>query len=120
MSLREPAGQIGWGLVALFAFIIVWTSVLWIRMTKPSRLEPQTDVTRACDFSGDVSQMFERERHIYSMQNEGFARAFEAANASARWTDEDQARSRRVTPIVGAVFLLALMGIAALLAIYRV
>jgi len=51
-------------------------------VTKPSRLEPQTEITRACDFSADVSQLFARERRLYAMRNETFAKAFEAANAS--------------------------------------
>jgi hypothetical protein len=115
LSLAEPAGQIGWGIVALMAFIIVWTSVLWWRVTRPGRLEPQTEITRACDFSGNVSQMFERERHIYAMKNEVFARAFEAANIGVRWTEADQAKSRRLTPLIALAFLLAIIGLAALL-----
>ena len=115
LSLAEPAGQIGWGLVALMAFIIVWTSVLWWRVTRPGRLEPQTEITRSCDFSGDVSQMFERERHIYSMRNETFARAFETANLDARWTDADQARSRRLSPLIALGLLLALAAVATVL-----
>lgn len=119
LSLSDSAGQAGWGLFALMVFIMVWTTVIWFRSTVTQRLEPQTEITRACDFSGNVSQIFERERHIYAMRNEAFARAFEAANAGARWTEADQARSRRLTPIYAGLFLLVLAGIATLLTIYR-
>ena len=119
MTLADPAGRIGWGLFALMVFIIVWTTVLWWRMSARSRLEPQTDITRACDFSGDVSQMFEGERHIYALQNETFAQAFEAVNADRRWTEEDQARLRRLTPLYALAFLVVLGGVAAALTLFR-
>ena len=112
LTLAEPAGRIGWGLFGLMLFVIVWTAGLWWRMSRPSRLEPQTEITRACDFSGDVKQMFERERHLYAMRNETFAQAFEAANRDRVWTEADQAKSRRLTPIVALGLLLLLAGVA--------
>ena len=119
LSLTDPAGQMGWGLFALMLFIIVWTTVLWWRTTAPSRLEPQTEITRACDFSADVSQMFEGERRIYAMRNEAFAQAFEAANAERRWTEADQARSRRRASVLALVFLVGLAGIVGAIALFR-
>ena len=119
LSLTEPAGQIGWGLFALMLFIIVWTTVLWWRTTTPSRLEPQTEITRACDFSADVSQMFEGERRIYAMRNETFAQAFEAANADRRWTEADQARSRRWAPVLALALLVGLAGIVGVIALFE-
>lgn len=104
-------GWIAWGLPALFLFIIVWTSFLLWRMARERDLPPQTEITGACDFSGNVSQLLERERHIYRLRNETFAQALTKLNPDRVWTDADQAGSRRrmhMTAIVGlAVIVLA-------------
>ncbi len=118
-SLAEPAGQAGWGLFALMIGIIVWTLVLWWQTTKPSRVPPQSEVTRACDFSRDVSEFFERERHIYAMRNEAFADALASLNPSHVWTDAEQARSRRLQPIYAIAVLVLVVGAAAVLAVLR-
>lgn len=118
-SLLEPAGRWAWGFFALMMAALVWTVGLWWRMSKPSRIEPQTDITQACDFSRDVSGMLERERHIYAMKTQAFADALASLNADRVWTAEDQARSRKVQPILALGFLLALVAVAALLGVFR-
>ena len=62
MPLTNPGGALGWGLFALLAATSVWSVFLMWQTTRASRLDPQTDVTRSCDFSEDVSEFFEPER----------------------------------------------------------
>ncbi len=102
--------QMAWGLPALMAGIFIWSLIAGWRSTAADRLEAQTDVTRACDFSDDVSWLFEGERRIYSMRNETFARSFADANRDQVWTAADDARTSRrmviglvAAGVVGAV-----------------
>ena len=87
--------QLVWGLPALMAGIFIWSLIQGWRSTRADRLEAQTDVTRSCDFSDDVSWLFDGERRIYSMRNEAFARAFTDANRDRLWTAADDARTSR-------------------------
>jgi hypothetical protein len=84
-----------WGLPALFAFILLWCLVIAWWSSRAARVERQTEVTQACDFSDDVSCFWERERRIYALRNASFARAFADTNASRAWTDDDDRRSHR-------------------------
>lgn len=118
-SLSEPGGRVGWGLFALIIGGLVWTLGLWWRSSAPSRIESQTEITKACDFSRDVSQMFERERHIYAMRNDAFAAAFRSLNADRAWTEQDQARSRRLQPIYAIGLFVLLVGVAAIVGVFR-
>jgi len=85
-----------WGLPALFAFILLWCLVIAWWSSRAARVERQTEVTRACDFSDDVSWFWERERRIYALRDERFARAFADANARRVWTVDDDLRSHRI------------------------
>ena len=100
-----------WGLPALFGFIFLWCVVIAWWSSRAARVEKQTDVTLACDFSDDVSWMWERERRIYALRNERFARAFADANASRVWTADDDRRSSRILTAS-----LAVAGVAAAIA----
>jgi hypothetical protein len=103
ISPSEPYARYAWGIPGLFLFICIWCLVLAWDMTRAGRVEPQSDVTRACDFSDDVSWLFERERRIYSMRHETFARAFADANRERVWTaDDDKRTSRRMLALVAA------------------
>lgn len=73
--------------------------------TRPDRFEPQSDITKSCDFSTNVSLEFTGQRHIYSLRNKAFADAFIAANRDRVWTREDQVRSSWRTAYLGAIFL---------------
>jgi len=84
-----------WGLPGLFAFILLWCLVIAWWSSRAARVERQTEVTRACDFSDDVSWFWERERRIYALRDESFARALADANGDRVWTDDDDRRSRR-------------------------
>ena len=80
-------------------------------------LEPQTDVTRSCDFSEDVSYFFERERRIYALINKAFAEALAALNAERAWTAADQSRSKKLALVAAVLTLAVVGGVAALLAL---
>ena len=85
-----------WGLPALFAFILLWCLVIAWWSSRAVRVDKQTEVTLACDFSDDVSWFWERERRIYALRDERFARAFADANAGRVWTVDDDRRSHRI------------------------
>ena len=112
MSLADPGGRIGWSLFALMVVGFCWSVYVTWQSTRASRLEPRTEITRACDFSEDVSYFFEKERRIYAMRNEQFARALAALNATRAWTEADQARSRKLS-FVSAILILAVLGVGA-------
>ena len=110
--------QLGWSLIGLLAFGVIWTpGIIWW-MTRPDRLEPRTDVTRACDFSGNVAMPFERARHIFSLRNESFAAALAAVNRGRVWTAGDQSRSWNRSAVFAAVCLSILLAARLLLWIY--
>lgn len=99
-SWADPAGRLGLSLTALAGFGAVWTIGLAWMLTRPQHVEEQTEITRACDFSDDVSQPFERQRRIYALRDRTFAEALAAANRDRVWTDEDQASSRRWSTVI--------------------
>ena len=92
------------GLIVLWCLVIAWWS------SRAERVERLTEVTKACDFSDDVSWIWERERRIYALRNERFARSFAEANASRAWTEDDDRRSARTLTLA-----LAVGGVAAVL-----
>lgn len=106
-SLGDAAAPYRWWLPALFGGILVWSVVVAWHASRASRVEKQSDVTRACDFSDDVSWFWERERRIYSMRHRAFADAFADANRDREWTAGDDERSRqrmmRGAAVTGAV-----------------
>ncbi len=102
----------GWGIRLFLAAALAWcVFVLW-SSTRPSRLDPQTEVTRACDFSDDVSGYFEQERRIYSIRNKAFADRMAAMNADRVWTAGDQKRSMKMQFVLAVLMLAALAAIA--------
>lgn len=84
-----------WGLPALFALGLVWCLVIAWWSSRAARVEKQTEVTRACDFSDDVSWFWERERRIYALRNQQFAQALADANRGRTWVEDDDRRSHR-------------------------
>lgn len=103
----------GWGIPVSLAAALAWcVFVLW-RSTGPSRLDPQTEITRSCDFSEDVSGFLETERRIYALRNKAFADRMAARNADRMWTAGDQTRSRTVQFALAALMLAALAALAA-------
>lgn len=102
-SLTDPRNRSAWEFVALPLLGLAWSLGLAWRLTLPSRIPPQTEVTLACDFSNDVSELYERERHIYAIRNETFAAALVQANQRRVWTPDDQARALSIHRAVAAV-----------------
>lgn len=108
LSFGAPGALAAWGLPAAMAFGFVWCLFLaWIT-TRSSRVESQTNVALACDFSDDVSRFFERERHIYAIRDANFFTAFASANRDRVWSESDDARSSGHT-----LAIIAMAGIAA-------
>jgi hypothetical protein len=87
--------------------MIALALAIWLAFwyTRPDRFEPQTAITKACDFSTNVSRDFGPKRHIYSLRNKVFADAFIAANRDRIWTREDQERTSWRTAYLGAIFI---------------
>jgi hypothetical protein len=116
--VRRPLTDAGvltdWGLFILFVATSLWSLFLMWRTTLDRRLDPQTEVTRACDFSGDVSNFFEGERRIYKIRNSAFAGAMAELNADRVWTAENQARSKRIGFAVAVVTVVVLAALAVL------
>jgi hypothetical protein len=107
IALADTSGTVAarylFAVPALFGAIFVWCLVIAWYSSRYSRVDKQTEVTRACDYSDDVSWLWERERHIYAMSNERFARAFADRNAHRMWTARDDKRSSRYRTTVYAV-----------------
>jgi hypothetical protein len=99
----DPNTKYLFGVPALFGAILVWCLVVAWYSSRSCRVERQTDVTRACDYSDDVSWFWERERRIYAMSSERFARAFAGANADRVWTTHDDRRSSQRRTMAFAV-----------------
>ena len=102
----DMASRYIWAMPALFAFILVWCVAIAWWSSRSIRVERQTEVTKACDFSDDVSRLWERERRIYALRNERFARALTDLNAGRVWTPDDDLRSYRIWSAVLAVGLI--------------
>jgi hypothetical protein len=104
-----------WGMPALFGIIFVWCLVVAWFSSRAARVDRQTEITRACDFSDDVSWFWERERRIYALRNERFARGFADANARRLWTEDDDRRSSRIfttsLAVLGVVAVVIWMGV---------
>ena len=106
MKPGDQGPWVPWGLTGLFAFGFLWSLAGAWGATRSSRIEKQTEVTKACDFSDDISDMFGGERHIYTVRDRGFAESLAALNPDRIWTDEDDRKvSRRWGFIAGALLL---------------
>ena len=102
----DLASKYIWGMPALFAFILAWCVAIAWWSSRSVRVERQTEVTKACDFSDDVSRIWERERRIYALRDERFARAFAEVNAHRAWTADDDRHSDRMFGLALAVGLI--------------
>jgi hypothetical protein len=101
------ARTLGLAIFGFFALAWVASAVEVCRQTRRFRVPPPTTVTRACDFSDDLGNLFEGERRVYAIRDPAFAEALVAANQDRVWTSGDRARSRwRWGVIAGAVMAL--------------
>lgn len=66
---------------ALSSIIGAWWSFRFERMPK------QTEITRACDFSDNLGNIFIGQRRVFAIRNPRFAEAFAAANRERLLTD---------------------------------
>jgi hypothetical protein len=99
LLLETPPADAGWPVVAtvfgFFALVAVGSAVAIVRETRRFRVAPQTEITRACDFSDNLGNVAAGTRHAYTIKDPDFARAFAAANAARLWDDAAKARARR-------------------------
>lgn len=105
VSSFSKEALLAWGIPAFFGASFLWSLFLLWQVAIRKRTPPQTEITLACDFSEDVSQPFERERHIYAMRNKAFADGLATLNPDRVWTDQDQASSRRKSNVLAVVLL---------------
>lgn len=91
------AALLFFGLVVGFALLGIACGWAAMRQSHRYRVTEQTTVTSAFDFSDDLSQTFERERHTYILRNSRFAEAFVAVNASRVWDRQSRGRSARAS-----------------------
>jgi hypothetical protein len=113
----ERYSRYAWGLPALFGGIILWCLVIAWYSSRALRVERQSEVTLACDFSDDVSWLWEHERRIYALRNERFAHAFGGVNAARVWGADNDLRSWRIrsaTLGLAAVVLVAVWAVVVL------
>jgi len=109
LDMTGSSAMATWGFAGVLLLGILWILGLTWWTTRPDRLEPRTEVTRACDFSDNVALAFERERHIYTMRNQAFADAMAEANRDRVWTESDQSRMRRTSGFVFLAILIVLI-----------
>jgi hypothetical protein len=102
------------GLFAGFALLTLVCTRAALRRTHRYRVAEPSSVTSAFDFTDDLSEMFERERHDYRLANPVFGDAFVAVNASRVW-HSDSGRARAGDRGRSAVLLLSLTGGVAVL-----
>ena len=97
------------GIGALFA-VIAWAQGLAVwQETERFRVPPQSDVTKAFDFSDDSASAFETARFVCTMRNDRFANAFRILNIDREWQAfspeavAERRRSHRLVWIFGIV-----------------
>jgi hypothetical protein len=104
-----------WAVVTLLGAAFAWCVFLLWRTTAASRIDPQTEVTRSCDFSENVAGFLEKERRIYALGNKPFFDEMKALNTDRLWTTEDQARSMKFGLVTAVLMLAGLAGLVGLL-----
>ena len=100
------------GIGAVFA-LIAWAQGLAVwRENERFRVPPQSEVTKAFDFSGDIAPPFESARFVCTMRDARFAAAFAALNADRQYDAgsvaavAERRRTNRLMWIGGAVLAL--------------
>lgn len=102
VPFSHQLGDRDWGSALVYLALAV-SAVLFaigcgtvaLRRSHRHRVAEPTSVTSAFDFTDDLSELFERERHSYNLRNARFAEAFVAVNATRVWDDQDRRRNTR-------------------------
>jgi len=89
---------------ALSSIVGAWWSFRYERTPR------QTDITRACDFSDNLGNIFIGQRRVFAIRNPRFAEAFAAANRDRLLTDAIRKTDDRRNSIA-AVAGLGLLGV---------
>jgi len=109
-----PSRWIGLAIFGLLVATAVWSAIAAWWSTRFYRVPPQTEITRACDFSDDLGGLLGGAHRVYAIRNQAFAGAFAQANRHRVWTDADGRREGRLQMAAGVLVFLALV-LAALL-----
>jgi hypothetical protein len=91
--LRDGVQALGPALPLLFPALVVACVIAMIYQTRYFRVQKQSEVTRACDFSDNIGDVIAGSRRVYTIRNEGFAQAFTEANRKRLWTGADEKRA---------------------------
>jgi hypothetical protein len=95
-------------MIAFVAFARVWWE------TRTDRVPPLTEIARACDWSDNLGNLVNGERHVYGIRNAAFAKAFAEVNADRLVTEEGRKRFSRIE-LVYSLVVFALIAVAAML-----
>lgn len=109
-SLADPAARIPLLLAVGLAAVAVAGALALVWSTRRLRVPPQTEVTRACDFSDAIGSLLTGSYRVYAIRDRGFAEALAALNRGRAWTAADHARSRRIAAVALVVGLLVIAG----------
>jgi hypothetical protein len=93
-----------------FAAIAIGSVFACWLLTRRFRVPPQSEITRACDFSDELGNPISGSRRVYALRNAAFAAAFAAANAQHVWTPERHAHRRGREAVV--LVLVVALGLA--------
>jgi len=108
-----------WGISGICVFGIVWIiGITWWK-SRPDRFEPLSEITSACAISQNLSEFFERPRHLYGFRNQAFADAFGRLNQARVWTERDQARMWKKWSVATILLILVFGGARLLLWYYE-
>lgn len=110
-----PFHGVGVAIVGFLVLTAAWSAVSAWRSTRFYRIPPQTEITRACDFSDELGGFLAGRHRVYAIRNTAFADAFLAANRDRLWTDADRTRERRLR-VAAAIVLLASLLVAGIVA----
>jgi hypothetical protein len=86
--------------------------VAMLYQTRRYRVSAQTEVTRSCDFSDDMSLFFEREFHVWRVRDPRFFAAFVEANRGRVVTEGERVVRDRVRSAVFILLVLAAVAAA--------
>lgn len=91
MDVLLFGGVVGFfGLISFGSLLTAWTN------TRHHCVPPVTAIAGSFSFSGDISEMFEGERHRYVIVNDAFFEALLAANRDKLWKPSSE-RARRAS-----------------------
>jgi hypothetical protein len=107
----DNGGLLFGGILLAFALLsVACLRAAWAQ-THRYRVAELSSVTGSFDFTDDLSELFERERHNYLLRNPTFAEAFNAANADQVWDPASPGARRADRARSGLLIAVVLVGV---------